>query len=174
MSEPLDRVERERQAFIQSEEVRVSARKPRRRVKIESSVPKQVGVIPYHHPEQNKLVDEFLHFIKTTDCVDLRVWPNARNYTLLRFVNCAKHNEYFREGIALAGEIVATRLFQKVLDRQISHEVYFRLLPIHDHVYKEWLLEKEHAIKEQEKIIIEMQEVPSSPLVKERQVITEG
>lgn len=126
--------------------------------------------MPLYHKDQNVLADQFMQYIETTDCIDLREWPNLKGISAYRFLHCARDNEYFREIIYRAGEIIASRMFKKLMAQEMDKDVYFRLLPIHDRTYREWVMEsKVNAAPVPPKLTIQVEEVPSTIVVPARE-----
>jgi hypothetical protein len=126
---------------------------------------------PVDNTEQNILAELMVSYVKDNPTFQLEDFPISLNMAPSKFYKLAEVNEYFAHALNLARNIIASRIQLQWRERKIDREYAIRMLPLYHDQYYDFMmmkLKKDAEGKEAARLTVQVNEIPSSPLVPER------
>lgn len=122
--------------------------------------------VPTDQAHQNSLADEFLRWAHTDEnAIAMEQFPIAKCMSPRRFFKVAQYNDYFAQVVEIVQSVIVCRL-QKVWFADHTKGNFARtMLSVYWPEYRDILRQKNDALKEGQRIIVQTEPIPSSDIV---------
>ncbi len=131
----------------------------------------RLKIIPWERDIQDSLGDELVNWVLENDVLELEDFPISKSYHPTLFYRIAKENDYFDMCLGFSKWVISSRLQKKCLNKIITENHCFKLLP----VFNEWYREMKDANtmadakgREMAKIIIQQMPIETTVEVDEQ------